>query len=327
MDGGDSGAELSAEEKELIRLQTEMLRDAQGTAAEGADLNAILTPMLLEQAGYVPTLAEADVLNPEYVKAKTSYQKAREKLIAKGKRYGRDFMGDSYDKKGLGSEDRRVIDQMRATVNSTRKAFEALKESKFTTRAGDIIGATKKPDTPAEDLREENEQLLLERQNEALRGELPVNPGLLSSLEDQEEELRASLLQNLGSGYETSTPGIEALAEFGEKKEAILEASRRDDIASAGGLANDLGAYMSGLQERRFSQGQSVVGSMFGEASALAQISQGYSGPLSYLQTDRFANDNLSGGQQAGLAAVGYGAQTGNPYVAGAGALAYLFLD
>lgn len=319
---------LSQEEKDLIALQTDMLRDARGAANSGAELNHILTPILLEKAGYSATLAEKDVYNPKYLAAKKKVTDLRQKLAEKGERYGMNFLGDSISGYDLGS-DKEIIEQMRANFNAAKAKLQEFEKNGdvYSVRKGDITGVTALPETDAERLRKENEQLLLERQNSALKGELPVNPALLSSLDQQEEDLRASLMQNLGTGYETSTPGIEALAKFGEKKQAILEASRRDDIAGAGSLANELGAFTQGVEGQHIAQPQSIVSTLFGESSNLVNTSQGFSAPLDYLQRDRMANDNLTGGQQAGLAAIGYGAQTGNPYVAGAGALAYLFLD
>lgn len=77
------------------------------------------------------------------------------------------------------------------------------------------------------------EKQLLERSLAALRGELPVDPGLLKDLDDQESELRDQLRRQLGSGFETSSPGIEALSEFESRKNEILERVRRGDIEAA----------------------------------------------------------------------------------------------
>jgi hypothetical protein len=51
---------------------------------------------------------------------------------------------------------------------------------------------------------------------------LPVNPGLLSDLADQERQLNESLLKQLGSGYATSTPGIEAMKSFNLMKNTVI---------------------------------------------------------------------------------------------------------
>lgn len=81
--------------------------------------------------------------------------------------------------------------------------------------------------------RQEIEQLQLDRSIAALRGELPVDPALLRDLDEQEQKLRDQLRKQLGTGFETSTPGIEALSEFGNRRSEILERVRRGDIEAA----------------------------------------------------------------------------------------------
>ena len=61
------------------------------------------------------------------------------------------------------------------------------------------------------------ESQLLEHQRKALAGELPVDPTFERTLAEGETKLRAQLQAQLGTGYETSTPGIQALGEFSRK--------------------------------------------------------------------------------------------------------------
>lgn len=81
-------------------------------------------------------------------------------------------------------------------------------------------------------LREEVTGALLERELAALRGELPVSPALLRDLEEQRVDLEARLRDQLGPGFETSTPGIEAISEFEAREAEILEGVRRGDITT-----------------------------------------------------------------------------------------------
>lgn len=314
--GATSG--MSPEERELIQLQTLLLGDAVAANRSSRELQELLTPILLEEAGYTATRATADVINPEYTKAKKARDKVFDTITSKekGKYFARASDGTvRLSKAGRESKDKGIYQSFADRANKAEKQLRSVE--RYSQRVGDITSLSR-VETPAENLREENEQLLLERQNSALRGELPVNPALLSSLDEQEEELKASLLENLGTGFETSTPGIEALANFEEKKQAILEASRRDDIASAGGLANELGGFMQGLTTNRFNQTGSVLNAGFGAATNLSQIVQGYSSPLSFLQNSRgmdlqrYQIDNQPGMMeaimgQAGGAAAGYG--------------------
>jgi len=85
-------------------------------------------------------------------------------------------------------------------------------------------------------------QLQNERLIKALKGELPVSSALESDISDREATLRNTLAQKLGSNYETSTPGIQALSEFGKKADQLREASRNDEINSGTALSlNQMG--------------------------------------------------------------------------------------
>ena len=75
---------------------------------------------------------------------------------------------------------------------------------------GNITSLAKRDD-PQEELREELETGLLERSLAALKGELPVSPALEQELASEEETLRNRLRAQFGPGFETSSPGIEAL--------------------------------------------------------------------------------------------------------------------
>lgn len=65
--------------------------------------------------------------------------------------------------------------------------------------------------------RKDYENQLLEHQRKALAGELPVDPTLERALTEGETQLRAQLQAQLGTGYETSTPGIQALEAYRQR--------------------------------------------------------------------------------------------------------------
>lgn len=79
-------------------------------------------------------------------------------------------------------------------------------------------------------------QLQQERVINALEGKLPVSSALENDISDRENVLRQTLAQKLGSNYETSTPGIQALSEFNKKAEELREQSRLGEINSGTGL-------------------------------------------------------------------------------------------
>lgn len=279
---------MSQQELELVALQSDILRDAQNASRAGADLNQMLTPILLEEAGYTVTRADADVRNPEF-----------DTLTARVSELGSQLQGwDKYvnfndgGEATLSSAGRFISEsgegkRIKAAIEEYNSARSRLMSTgEFSQRAGDIL-SLERIANPATDLRQQNEQLLLERQNAALRGELPVSPALLRDLEDQEATLRETLLQQLGPGFETSTPGIEALANFRERRDAILEATRRDDIASAGQQANAMGGFLESLNASRTGRVTGAGALPFMSSSNLAGLSSGFSNPLQYLQGNR----------------------------------------
>ena len=97
------------------------------------------------------------------------------------------------------------------------------------------------------------EGMFLDRSEAALKGELPINPALTRDLDEQEGTLRERLYKQLGPGWETSTPGIEALSNFNKRKNELFDASRRGDLtlseslslAREGSGLNTFGATMS----------------------------------------------------------------------------------
>jgi hypothetical protein len=100
--------------------------------------------------------------------------------------------------------------------------------------AGEITGFGY---TPEAELRRALETQLLERQEKALRGELPVDPTLERALSEGEQRLRQTMQQQLGTGWETSTPGQQALQEYGKRAAEARYSVSHGEMSSAGQLA------------------------------------------------------------------------------------------
>lgn len=149
---------------------------------------------------------------------------------------------------------------------------------------GRVIGAKKKYD-PMEAQRTDIEKQLLQRTQDALGGKLPVDPALESQLKSQEQQLRDRLSQQFGAGYETSTPGIQALSEFSKTAEGLRYGARTGQLT----LAEQLGLSR---QEMQLAQSQQQLG-MFRQAAI--------GDPMSFMQA-------------SGQTAAGYG-QAQIPYI------------
>lgn len=84
--------------------------------------------------------------------------------------------------------------------------------------------------------RKDYENQLLEHQRKALAGELPVDPTLERALTEGEQQLRAQLQAQLGTGYETSTPGIQALEQYRQRAAEARSSVAHGQLTSGQGL-------------------------------------------------------------------------------------------
>lgn len=137
-----------------------------------------------------------------------------------------------------------------------QEGFEAT-----TDEFGNVTSIKKKPDALA-DMKREIETKFAERSLKALKGELDVDPALEETLSTQERELRNRLSAQLGPGWETSTPGIEALGNFTRSSEILRAGARNDQLT----LAEQLG--LAREQERIFAQ-QTSLDTLQGSANQI----------------------------------------------------------
>lgn len=121
----------------------------------------------------------------------------------------------------------------------------------------------------------EVEGLIRQRTLAALKGELPVNPALLRELGEGEENLRSQLMKQLGTGFETSTPGIEALANFHQRKSELLEAARRGDLQ----MGEQMNFAREASRSQRLTEALPVLSSRLSPSGAnFDAINQGFAG-------------------------------------------------
>jgi hypothetical protein len=152
---------------------------------------------------------------------------------------------------------------------------------------------------------------LLDRQQQALEGKLPVDPALIDSLNQSESQLHSNLAANLGPGYATSTSGMMALNRFDVTKQATLEGARRGDLTMAEQLALGMqGGSQSGSQFlMQGAGGLAGVGANYGQM--FGQAAQGYNSPLSLMENTRNmqfqANTAAFNQQNALMAGLGQG--------------------
>lgn len=129
-----------------------------------------------------------------------------------------------------------------------------------------------------------------DRTQNALEGKLPVDPGLLQSLAEQEQQFKERMRKQLGPGWETSTPGIEARAKFDLTKNNVLEGARRGDLSMAESLGLAANAANLGQQGQNFGQIMTTAGAPLASASAYGGVAQGFGQAAGALANERLAN-------------------------------------
>jgi len=141
---------------------------------------------------------------------------------------------------------------------------------------GNISSISKRNDPDAE-LQKQIQRELNERSLKALRGELPVDPGLERDITSQREQLTNKLASQYGSGFSTASPAIEALQRFDESANILREGARTGQLT----LAEQLGITRE--QQNAFKQQssqdvlrQSAVGDPLTFAGAFGQVSNNY---------------------------------------------------
>lgn len=158
--------------------------------------------------------------------------------------------GPSEEERALQAEQTQLLRQQRDILSKQLREQQLLSPFLFE-QAGvkPIIGedgeitAFERVTDELDPLRRDIEKGFLERTQAALRGELPIDPGLEKDLGDQERILMETLRRQLGPGFETSGPGIEAIARFREQSTNLREAARRGDLTLSEqlGMARELG--------------------------------------------------------------------------------------
>ena len=202
------------------------------------------------------------------------------------------------------AEEERLIEQEQTNLQRLLLP-ELLGEAGFDTTLdaeGNIISLSARDEEldPNEVLREEVETASLERALAGLEGRLPIDPATEEQFGRQAETLGTALRRQLGPGFATSTPGIQALSEQEFQQNLLRTAVREGQISSSfAGAASLQGARQLGLgaQGQRFGQ-------LFGAPNVLTPgqggfaragagflgAGQGFLGAAAPFQADRFAN-------------------------------------
>lgn len=161
-----------------------------------------------------------------------------------------------------------------------------------------------------EKLQYDNAKLLAEREKMALEGKLPISPAMEENLAQQRSDMEGILSQKLGTDWQTTTAGIQAMGEFDRNAELMREEARRGMISEGVGLNLAQSGFLSGLTGQKQGQyGNYLSGGsgIFNMAGATA------SGVNTMRQTDiallQALESRDKGGSNWGSALMGMGGQ------------------
>jgi hypothetical protein len=144
---------------------------------------------------------------------------------------------------------------------------------------GRIVGFDQAPADALQTQRESLERQLMARSEAAIRGELPLDPGLERGIAEEGRGLNMTLRQQLGPGFETSTPGAQARAEFAKRASELRASARRGELTLAEQLGLQRGQMNQAQQARQYQQIASTLGigqpNIAGTGTLLSGIASG----------------------------------------------------
>lgn len=258
----------TAEERALQQAQRETLDLQRSILEEQQRVNDLLIPLFAQEAGFTPTfggdperLSQLQARQQELFDSGVTLDPTFEEF---GTRVGLPTGGDFT----IGQDRRQLaLTEEQRELQSIQREIAELEG-----QAGQITGFERSALTEAEQAREDIELELLEREQLALAGELPVGQGLLRDLAKREEDLKNTLRAQLGTDFETSSPGIEALNEFRLGSDALKESVAKGDIGNFAALQ---------LSQSGFNRQSDL--SNLGTLSTGANINAGTAGQFSQL--------------------------------------------
>jgi hypothetical protein len=130
--------------------------------------------------------------------------------------------------------------------------------------------------TPQEQLQYQNTKLQQERLNQALQGNLPVDPALERDLQLQEAQMKEQLVRDLGPNAMESTAGMQRMGEFQKRADLMRESARRGEISTGTGLALNQMGYMGTNTQNKIANYASPGNQSMGYAQSYATQQQPY---------------------------------------------------
>lgn len=126
--------------------------------------------------------------------------------------------------------------------------------------------------------------------DKVMAGEVPYDPMIIQTLKDQSDATQGQLMKNLGAGWETSTPAIEAMARNQQLQTAVLESERRKDISAALSNVQNAAGVVSGLENERYANIQNTQAAIQQQYAQRMYNIEGAQQAIANQYNQRFAN-------------------------------------
>lgn len=298
---GPGGQGLSDEEEDLLEEQVALLRSARSLANEQRDLFNQLQPILFGELGLVRS-EEAGRPNPEFQRISDQLARTPPTTRRTITRFTRAGDQRTETRRVTNPEFVRLNELLRNTPQTLEGALEVdprlqrLRETFLSGFEGQFTNFFEQQERLQPRLNEIEERFA-ERTLASLRGELPVNPALLSDLGEREANLRETLRRQFGPGFETTTGALEALGTFEQSRLEALEGARRGDLTQAtallgrarGARTGTLRDVLSINPNQAFGGGPLAAVGVTGNPAIQSFLgtSQGFNAPLSTLFNTR----------------------------------------
>lgn len=272
--GGGKIPGPSKEENALKRQQADLLKQQGDILQEQIRRQDLLAPILFRQAGLVPTYGDIQKRRPtggiDGITGQPLYEDYTERGIIGFEE------GPPTPEQLAAKREAELLEEQYNIDRIMRPAqLEAMGYKGIFDESGKLTGIEKAPLSENDQLRQEAETEFLKRQRAALRGELPVAPGLIRDLDSQQRLLQERMRQQLGTGWETSTAGIQAQGEYMSRRNDALEAARRGDLASAGQLAQAANERIYEARDNAFTAAQILGTPSVQTAASLSGLAAG----------------------------------------------------
>lgn len=250
--GGIDIPERQLFEKILNRGTADILDNQRGVVADALMQGNLLQPELFRALGFEPvfdTAQRGDIqaAGARFDEAQANFNQLKRDL--EGKR-------GKGNKRGRGKVRRAKNKAQREMANAERELRQLQTVPPRITGISPIEGGAPDPVGSGNDDNLFRQALDVQNQTllRALRGEEPIDATLRSSFEERRRTLRERLRRQMGPDFESSSAGIEALANFDrEESEAFTQFNRRT-IETFSALAENRATSISGLTDSRLAQ-------------------------------------------------------------------------